>query len=157
VFKQTVSFGSVSSLVALPSEMSHASIPESERAEYLPPDLVRISAGIEDPADLVRGLSDALAVAQVIGTTTPPPPSCVRRLRFAAHTQPSLPFLSARAGSSTIVTRVSSITANRGPGVSQVAERWQWGARVAVWRVVASARHACSRSIHAIVGGGDQI
>eukprot|EP00037_Helgoeca_nana_P015492 m.144598 g.144598 ORF g.144598 m.144598 type:complete len:1025 (+) comp23042_c0_seq1:94-3168(+) len=65
VFKQTVSFGSVSSLVALPSEMSHASIPESERAEYLPPDLVRISAGIEDPADLVRGLSDALAVAQV--------------------------------------------------------------------------------------------
>eukprot|EP00038_Savillea_parva_P014266 m.10468 g.10468 ORF g.10468 m.10468 type:complete len:1026 (+) comp2750_c0_seq2:148-3225(+) len=64
VFKQTVSFGSVSSLVALPAIMSHASIPEKERAEYLPPDLVRISAGIEECADLIRGLSDALAVAQ---------------------------------------------------------------------------------------------
>mmetsp|Transcript_28928 Transcript_28928/g.86837 ORF Transcript_28928/g.86837 Transcript_28928/m.86837 type:complete len:1028 (+) Transcript_28928:58-3141(+) len=65
VFKQTVSFGSVVSVVTLPCEMSHASIPESERAEYLPPDLVRMSVGIEDPADLVRGVSDALAVAQV--------------------------------------------------------------------------------------------
>ena len=65
VFKQTVSFGSVSSLVELPCFMSHASIPASERDGRLPLDLVRISAGIEDPGDLVRGLSEALAVAQV--------------------------------------------------------------------------------------------
>ena len=49
LFKITVSFGSVSSLISLPCFMSHASIPAEVRAARgLPDDLVRISAGIED-------------------------------------------------------------------------------------------------------------
>jgi cystathionine beta-lyase len=45
LFKQTVSFGSTASLVEMPAEMSHASIPEAERtASGLPNDLVRASA-----------------------------------------------------------------------------------------------------------------
>ena len=64
LFKQTVSFGSVASLVEMPAEMSHASIPASEREGHLPDDLVRISVGIEDVGDLVRSLSSALAAAQ---------------------------------------------------------------------------------------------
>ena len=56
LFKITVSFGSVSSLISLPCYMSHASIPADVRAARgLPDDLVRISVGIEDPEDLLQG------------------------------------------------------------------------------------------------------
>jgi cystathionine beta-lyase len=56
LFKITVSFGSVSSLISLPCYMSHASIPAALRAQRgLPDDLVRISVGIEDPSDLLAG------------------------------------------------------------------------------------------------------
>ena len=62
----TVSFGSTSSLVSLPCFMSHASIPaEVRRARGLPDDLVRISAGIEDPADLLADLEQAFAIAEL--------------------------------------------------------------------------------------------
>ena len=64
MFKQTVSFGSVSSLVEIPAEMSHASIPASDREGNLPDDLVRVSVGVEDVNDLVVGLTAALAAAQ---------------------------------------------------------------------------------------------
>lgn len=66
LFKQTVSFGSTSSLVEIPNEMSHASIPESERDGHLPPDLVRLSIGIEDSNDLVAALGAALGAAQAV-------------------------------------------------------------------------------------------
>ena len=46
LFKVTVSFGNVNSLISLPCYMSHASIPADVRAARgLPDDLVRISAG----------------------------------------------------------------------------------------------------------------
>ncbi len=46
LFKITVSFGNVNSLISLPCYMSHASIPADVRAARgLPDDLVRISAG----------------------------------------------------------------------------------------------------------------
>ena len=65
LFKVTVSFGSTSSLVSLPCFMSHASIPRETRlARGLPDDLVRISAGIEDEADLIDDLSRAFAIAE---------------------------------------------------------------------------------------------
>ena len=64
LFKVTVSFGSTSSLVSLPCFMSHASIPAEVRAARgLPDDLVRISAGIEDEADLLADLEHAMAKA----------------------------------------------------------------------------------------------
>jgi len=70
LFKITVSFGGVTSLISLPCFMSHASIPAAVRAARgLPDDLVRISCGIEDVDDLIRDLERAFAKAEK-GTTT---------------------------------------------------------------------------------------
>jgi len=64
LFKITVSFGSVTSLISLPCFMSHASIPaEIRAARGLPDDLVRISAGIEDIDDLLIDLHQAMQKA----------------------------------------------------------------------------------------------
>lgn len=62
LFTTAVSFGSVMSVISMPCAMSHASIPEKRRRERpLPPDLVRLSIGLEDPDDLIDDLSRALA------------------------------------------------------------------------------------------------
>mmetsp|Transcript_23245 Transcript_23245/g.64221 ORF Transcript_23245/g.64221 Transcript_23245/m.64221 type:complete len:507 (+) Transcript_23245:85-1605(+) len=64
LFKITVSFGNVTSLISLPCYMSHASIPAAVRAERgLPDDLVRISGGIEDIGDLIADLDAAMSLA----------------------------------------------------------------------------------------------
>ena len=56
LFKVTVSFGNVTSQISLPCFMSHASIPAEVRAARgLPDDLIRISVGIEDAGDLIKG------------------------------------------------------------------------------------------------------
>lgn len=61
MFQITVSFGSLHSTMSLPGFMSHASVPpEVAAARALPPELVRISAGIEDPEDLIADLDRAL-------------------------------------------------------------------------------------------------
>jgi cystathionine beta-lyase len=62
LFKIAVSFGSVGSTISLPCRMSHASIPQALRDRLAPPaDLVRLSVGIEDPADLILDLEHAFA------------------------------------------------------------------------------------------------
>jgi cystathionine beta-lyase len=64
LFKVTVSFGNVISLISLPCFMSHASIPADVRAARgLPDDLVRISAGIEDGDDLIEDLRQTMDAA----------------------------------------------------------------------------------------------
>src|SRR4029077_9191371 len=64
LFDIAVSFGSVSSTVSLPAKMSHASIPQSLRERIgPPPDLVRLSIGIEDVDDLVDDLAQGFDVA----------------------------------------------------------------------------------------------
>ncbi len=61
LFQTTVSFGSIGSSISLPGCMSHASIPAAVReARALPPDLVRLSVGIEDADDLIGDLATAL-------------------------------------------------------------------------------------------------
>jgi cystathionine beta-lyase len=61
LFKITVSFGSVSSLISIPCKMSHASIPEEVRNEReFPEDLVRLSIGIEDVDDLLEDLKTTI-------------------------------------------------------------------------------------------------
>jgi cystathionine beta-lyase len=63
-FHITVSFGSVTSSISLPGCMSHASVPPELRAErQLPPDLARISVGIEDEEDLIADLERAIQLA----------------------------------------------------------------------------------------------
>jgi cystathionine gamma-synthase len=53
------SLGGVESLIELPQAMTHQSVEGSAAA--VPPDLVRLSCGIEDPGDLVADLCHALA------------------------------------------------------------------------------------------------
>lgn len=53
------SLGGVESLIELPARMTHASAAGSALA--VPEDLVRLSVGVEDPADLVADLQAALA------------------------------------------------------------------------------------------------
>lgn len=66
LFKITVSFGSVSSLISLPGNMSHASIPPEVRSvREFPVDLIRLCVGIEDPYDLIRDLENSIALFQV--------------------------------------------------------------------------------------------
>jgi len=62
LFKIAVSFGSVGSTISLPCRMSHASIPRALRDRLAPPpDLVRLSVGIEDVDDLLADLERAFA------------------------------------------------------------------------------------------------
>eukprot|EP00040_Diaphanoeca_grandis_P020380 m.108385 g.108385 ORF g.108385 m.108385 type:complete len:456 (+) comp27871_c1_seq1:100-1467(+) len=62
IFKLTVSFGSVNSLCEMPCTMSHASVPA--KMKTLPDDLVRLSIGIEDVADLLDDLAQAFRLAE---------------------------------------------------------------------------------------------
>lgn len=59
-----VSFGSVNSTISLPCHMSHASIPEGLRERLAPPpDLIRLSVGIEDVDDIIEDLEKAFSTA----------------------------------------------------------------------------------------------
>lgn len=61
LFHTTVSFGSLTSTISLPYNMSHASIPEEVRkTKQFTPDLVRLSVGIESVHDLRADLERVL-------------------------------------------------------------------------------------------------
>jgi cystathionine beta-lyase len=55
IFKISVSFGSMVSLISMPAKMSHASIPADKRG--FPDDLIRLSIGIENVDDLISDLA----------------------------------------------------------------------------------------------------
>jgi cystathionine beta-lyase/cystathionine gamma-synthase len=62
IFALAESLGGVESLIGHPASMTHASVPPERRAALgLGDGLVRISAGIEDVADLTADLTQALA------------------------------------------------------------------------------------------------
>jgi cystathionine beta-lyase/cystathionine gamma-synthase len=62
VFALAESLGGVESLVCHPASMTHASVPEADRARLgITDGLVRLSVGIEDIEDLVADLDGALA------------------------------------------------------------------------------------------------
>lgn len=58
IFKISVSFGSMVSLISMPAKMSHASIPADKRG--FPDDLIRLSIGIENVEDLISDLAALL-------------------------------------------------------------------------------------------------
>ncbi|WP_242222815.1 bifunctional cystathionine gamma-lyase/homocysteine desulfhydrase [Bacillus cereus group sp. BfR-BA-01380] len=61
-FTLAESLGAVESLISIPSQMTHASIPAERRAELgITDTLIRISVGIEDGEDLIEDLARALA------------------------------------------------------------------------------------------------
>ncbi len=59
LFTLAESLGGVESLIELPQAMTHQSVEGSAAA--VPPDLIRLSCGIEDPDDLVADLRQALS------------------------------------------------------------------------------------------------
>jgi cystathionine beta-lyase len=57
-----VSLGGVETIASYPVRMSHASIPPAERERLgITDSLIRISAGLEDPEDLIEDFEEALA------------------------------------------------------------------------------------------------
>lgn len=61
VFSLAESLGGVESLISHPASMTHGSIPaDVRRAAGLPDSLVRLSVGVEDEADLIADLDQAL-------------------------------------------------------------------------------------------------
>jgi cystathionine beta-lyase/cystathionine gamma-synthase len=66
LFACAVSLGGVQSLIECPALMSHRALPAHVRERRgISPSLIRVSAGIEDPLDLVEDLRDALAGSPV--------------------------------------------------------------------------------------------
>jgi cystathionine gamma-lyase len=62
IFALAESLGGVESLIEHPAIMTHASIPAEKRAELgISDGLVRLSVGVEDEADLIADLTQALA------------------------------------------------------------------------------------------------
>ncbi|MED0737152.1 bifunctional cystathionine gamma-lyase/homocysteine desulfhydrase [Aneurinibacillus thermoaerophilus] len=62
IFTLAESLGAVESLISVPAQMTHASIPAERRAELgITDGLIRISVGIEDVEDLIEDLEHALA------------------------------------------------------------------------------------------------
>jgi cystathionine gamma-synthase len=59
LFTLAESLGGVESLIEVPQAMTHQSVEDSSAA--VPPDVVRLSCGVEDPDDLVEDLRQALA------------------------------------------------------------------------------------------------
>jgi cystathionine gamma-synthase len=59
LFTLAESLGGVESLIEVPQAMTHQSVEDSSAA--VPADLIRLSCGVEDPADLAADLSEALA------------------------------------------------------------------------------------------------
>jgi cystathionine gamma-synthase len=60
LFTLAESLGGVESLIEVPQAMTHQSVEDSAAA--VPPDLIRLSCGVEDPADLAADLTRALAL-----------------------------------------------------------------------------------------------
>ncbi|HEY3353207.1 MAG TPA: PLP-dependent aspartate aminotransferase family protein [Polyangia bacterium] len=62
IFTLAVSLGCVDSLIEHPASMTHACVPRDKREPVgITDGLVRVSAGIEDEADLIRALDEGLA------------------------------------------------------------------------------------------------
>jgi cystathionine gamma-synthase len=68
LFALAESLGGVESLIEVPQAMTHQSVEESAAA--VPPDLVRLSCGIEAAADLVEDLRRALTAVTPAGVTS---------------------------------------------------------------------------------------
>lgn len=63
IFQLAESLGGVESLIGYPPLMSHATMTPQQRLEKgIPPTMLRLSVGIEDPQDLVEDLAQALKV-----------------------------------------------------------------------------------------------
>ena len=77
VFKNTVSFGGVGSVVEIPSLHSHASVPDVHKGRLrFDKNLIRLSCGLDHAQDLIKDLDHALTHAYTKAQ------SRLRRLQF---------------------------------------------------------------------------
>lgn len=61
-FTLAESLGAVESLISIPADMTHASIPRERRLELgIEDGLIRLSVGLEDALDLIEDLERALS------------------------------------------------------------------------------------------------
>ncbi|HYG61892.1 MAG TPA: PLP-dependent transferase, partial [Thermoanaerobaculia bacterium] len=68
--------GAAETLITHPASMTHAALtPEQRRAAGITDGLIRLSVGLEDPADIIDDLRRALAA----GSTTKGEHPCIRR------------------------------------------------------------------------------
>ena len=64
LFALAESLGGVESLIEHPTTMTHASVPRDIQLKMgITPDLIRLSVGLEDAADMIADLESALAGA----------------------------------------------------------------------------------------------
>jgi cystathionine gamma-synthase/methionine-gamma-lyase len=64
LIRPATSLGDVYTLLLYPTQSSHRTLTESQRQEMgVTPNLVRLSVGIEEPADLIADLDQALRKA----------------------------------------------------------------------------------------------
>jgi cystathionine gamma-lyase len=62
LFNLAVSLGGVESLICVPAQMTHKTVPAERKAELgITDDLLRLSVGLEDVEDLIADLGEALA------------------------------------------------------------------------------------------------
>ena len=81
-FTLAESLGGVESLIAHPASMTHAGMEESARLRAgISAGLLRVSVGIEDPADLVADLQEGLARAAAAARAAKVQQSPRRQLR----------------------------------------------------------------------------
>ena len=70
LFNLAVSLGGVESLICVPAQMTHKTVPADRKAELgISDDLLRLSVGLEDVEDLIADLSEALAVTAPLAET----------------------------------------------------------------------------------------
>ena len=70
LFRLAESLGGIKSLLCLPSQMTHKTIPESKRrAAGVVDSLIRLSVGLEETKDLIEDLQNAFTISQIRSTT----------------------------------------------------------------------------------------
>jgi len=71
LIKRAVSLGDAETLIQHPASMTHSTYePEERRAHGIADGLIRLSVGLEEPADLLADLTAALDQPEVAGTTS---------------------------------------------------------------------------------------
>uniref|UniRef100_A0AAY4EV78 Cystathionine gamma-lyase n=1 Tax=Denticeps clupeoides TaxID=299321 RepID=A0AAY4EV78_9TELE len=83
LFTLAESLGGYESLAEHPAIMTHASVPENERAELgISDTLIRLSVGLEDEQDIIQDLDQALAAANPFSRSHEVSPSLKFQSRF---------------------------------------------------------------------------
>ncbi|KAL6091812.1 hypothetical protein STEG23_025698, partial [Scotinomys teguina] len=85
VFTLAESLGGYESLAELPAIMTHASVPEKDRATLgISDTLIRLSVGLEDETDLLEDLDQALKAADSVSLSRPPVLELTSQTRLAS-------------------------------------------------------------------------